>query len=224
MQGTQAAALALWLQLVNWQHPRQAIMMAACLGGYAGTTAALVGAMAGGLHGSGWVPTEWWQQLQDDTLLDQLAEQALQEEGEGSLSASSTAGSASDSKEATAADGEAENREQEDGRSQAANEFADLEQAEGVTTAASGGLEAGAAAAPGVAREAKAALSAAAAAQGQTAEQPQKQQAQQQEQQGADEELEEEPDLLRVGKYAVVVMGHELAALQPLAEQNPQWM
>lgn len=41
-------------------------MLAASLGGYAATTGTLVGGMVGALHGCDWVPSSWWQYLQDE--------------------------------------------------------------------------------------------------------------------------------------------------------------
>jgi hypothetical protein len=51
--------------LISWRHPKQAVMLAASLGGYAGCTAGLAGGLAGALHGSAWVPEAWWSRLQD---------------------------------------------------------------------------------------------------------------------------------------------------------------
>lgn len=65
-QAPQAAALALWVVLVSWQHPQQAVMLAVSLGGYAATTGTLAGAMAGALHGCRWVPEAWWDNLQEE--------------------------------------------------------------------------------------------------------------------------------------------------------------
>eukprot|EP00879_Flechtneria_rotunda_P001631 GHRR01001791.1.p1 GENE.GHRR01001791.1~~GHRR01001791.1.p1 ORF type:complete len:649 (+),score=181.74 GHRR01001791.1:2802-4748(+) len=76
VQGTQAAAVALWVLLVSWQHPKQAIMLAASLGGFASTTGALTGALVGALHGCKWVPSSWWQQLKDEAVYDNSAEGA----------------------------------------------------------------------------------------------------------------------------------------------------
>lgn len=67
MQATQAAALALWVVAVSWQHPKQAVMLAASLGGYAASTGTLVGSLAGALHGCEWVPQAWWDNLQDES-------------------------------------------------------------------------------------------------------------------------------------------------------------
>lgn len=55
----------------SWRHPQQAIMLAASLGGYAATTGALVGGLAGALHGCSWVPAAWWEQLQDEPPQDE---------------------------------------------------------------------------------------------------------------------------------------------------------
>ncbi|KAF6258473.1 ADP-ribosylation/Crystallin J1 [Scenedesmus sp. NREL 46B-D3] len=71
MQGTQAAALALWVVLSSWRHPKQAVMLAASLGGYAATTGGLVGGLAGALHGCSWVPQAWWGVLQEEWLQPQ---------------------------------------------------------------------------------------------------------------------------------------------------------
>ncbi|KAF8058893.1 zinc finger CCCH domain-containing protein 24 [Scenedesmus sp. PABB004] len=64
--GSQAAALALAVVVASWRHPRQAVMLAASLGGFAATTAGLVGALAGALHGCDWLPADWWAQLVGD--------------------------------------------------------------------------------------------------------------------------------------------------------------
>lgn len=65
MQATQAVALALWVVVVSWGNPQQAVMLAASLGGYAATTGTLVGGIMGALHGCEWVPAAWWNNLQD---------------------------------------------------------------------------------------------------------------------------------------------------------------
>jgi hypothetical protein len=79
LQGTQAAALALWVLLSSWKHPKQAVMLAASLGGYAATTGALVGALAGALHGCSWVPKPWWDVLQEERLQAQQQQQGEDE-------------------------------------------------------------------------------------------------------------------------------------------------
>jgi hypothetical protein len=66
MQASQAAALALWVVVVSWGNPKQAVMLAASLGGYAATTGTLVGGLVGALHGCEWVPSAWWKHLQDE--------------------------------------------------------------------------------------------------------------------------------------------------------------
>lgn len=66
MQASQAAALALWVVVVSWGNPKQAVMLAASLGGYAATTGTLVGGVMGALHGCDWVPSAWWKHLQDE--------------------------------------------------------------------------------------------------------------------------------------------------------------
>lgn len=97
VQGTQAAAVALWVLCVSWKHPKQAVMLAASLGGYAGTTGALVGALVGALHGSVWIPKPWWDQLQDEVIdaegMSALEREILESESEsegGSMSLGSS--------------------------------------------------------------------------------------------------------------------------------------
>jgi hypothetical protein len=72
--------------LSSWQHPKQAVMLAASLGGYAATTGALVGALAGALHGCAWVPQAWWGVLQEERLQPKQLQQqgGLEDEGEDS--------------------------------------------------------------------------------------------------------------------------------------------
>lgn len=52
--------------LISWQYPKQAVMLAASLGGYAATTGTLVGSLAGSLHGCEWIPAAWWDRLQEE--------------------------------------------------------------------------------------------------------------------------------------------------------------
>ncbi|GIM05420.1 hypothetical protein Vretimale_9922 [Volvox reticuliferus] len=60
------AAVALLVFLTNWGKPEQAVMVAASLGGHAPATTQVVGALAGALHGKDWVPTRWWDALEND--------------------------------------------------------------------------------------------------------------------------------------------------------------
>jgi ADP-ribosylglycohydrolase len=59
-----AVAVALHCLCCNWRQPRQAVECAAHLGGWACVTASMVGAMAGALHGTEWIPTSWWDSLE----------------------------------------------------------------------------------------------------------------------------------------------------------------
>lgn len=63
--GSEAAAVALWVLLVNWNRPEQAVIMAASLGGNSSATAQIVGAMAGALYGDAWVPPRWRDALEN---------------------------------------------------------------------------------------------------------------------------------------------------------------
>lgn len=63
--GTEAAAVALWALATNWSRPKQAVCLAATFGGSAPATALLAGALAGALHGREWIPSTWWEGLED---------------------------------------------------------------------------------------------------------------------------------------------------------------
>ena len=61
VQGNQAAAVALWVLMCNWQQPQQAVMLAASLGGNSGTTAAATGVweVISSVPGAGKRKREW---------------------------------------------------------------------------------------------------------------------------------------------------------------------
>lgn len=114
VQATQAAALALWVTLISWRHPQQAVMLAASLGGYAATTGALVGALVGALHGCSWVPGSWWQQLQDEPQQpgEQAGDAAAQHSDKHAEGGQAAA--AAEQQDEASADGEEEGEEEED--------------------------------------------------------------------------------------------------------------
>lgn len=87
--GTEAAALALWVLVTNWHHPRQAVSVAASLGGSSMVTAQLVGAMAGALHGDAWIPGSWFTHLENDYRPQQDSKQGVRS-SIGSSAAGST--------------------------------------------------------------------------------------------------------------------------------------
>lgn len=66
MEGTAAAAAALWAFLCHFDHPVDAIAAAAHAGGDTDTVACMAGALAGALHGGGWVPAQWWGALENE--------------------------------------------------------------------------------------------------------------------------------------------------------------
>eukprot|EP00878_Enallax_costatus_P020388 GHUV01021547.1.p1 GENE.GHUV01021547.1~~GHUV01021547.1.p1 ORF type:complete len:392 (+),score=136.05 GHUV01021547.1:23-1198(+) len=189
VQGTQAAAVALWVLLCSWKHPKQAVMLAASLGGYAGTTGALVGALVGALHGCAWIPQPWWDDLMDYVVDDEgfteleKAEMEVEgveevgsvgssprssvDQGSGLAGSENRASGGSDAEQPTAADVAAENEAAVPAASEASADAA-AAAAEGTDAAAEEGEES-----------------------------------------GAVDPLSE----LRVGKYAVVALGHKLATL-----------
>ena len=59
----QALAAALLALATSWRDPRQAVVIAASLGGASASTAALTGMLAGALHGCAWVPDRWWDAM-----------------------------------------------------------------------------------------------------------------------------------------------------------------
>jgi len=60
----EAVACALWALCRHWHHPQAAIIAAARYGGDPDTLAAITGALAGALHGTFWVPADWWEGLE----------------------------------------------------------------------------------------------------------------------------------------------------------------
>lgn len=60
MEATSAAAAALWAFICHWDSPRDAIVGAVHAGWDTDTIACIAGALGGALHGSGWVPQEWF--------------------------------------------------------------------------------------------------------------------------------------------------------------------
>lgn len=65
MEATSAAAAALWAFICHWDSPRDAIVGAVHAGWDTDTIACIAGALGGALHGSGWVPQEWFDALEN---------------------------------------------------------------------------------------------------------------------------------------------------------------
>lgn len=59
IRATDAAACAVWALCRHWHDPEAAIIGAVRYGGDTDTIAAMTGALAGALHGCGWVPARW---------------------------------------------------------------------------------------------------------------------------------------------------------------------
>ncbi|KAK9824227.1 hypothetical protein WJX72_008668 [[Myrmecia] bisecta] len=72
---TEAVGCALWAVCRHWNDPVGCIVGAVHMGGDTDTIAAMAGAMAGALHGSSWLPAEWWDNLENgadgrDTIVE----------------------------------------------------------------------------------------------------------------------------------------------------------
>jgi poly(ADP-ribose) glycohydrolase ARH3 len=65
MEATGAAAAALWALVCHWGSPVDAVVAAAHAGGDTDTLASMAGALAGALHGDGWLPAEWLGALEN---------------------------------------------------------------------------------------------------------------------------------------------------------------
>ena len=83
--GTEAVAVALWALVTNWDHPRQAVSIAATFGGSAPVTAQIVGALAGALHGDGWIPHTWWEGLENTGMSQGQEQEGADEAGAGAM-------------------------------------------------------------------------------------------------------------------------------------------
>jgi ADP-ribosylglycohydrolase len=65
IRATDAVAAALLALTCHWEHPEDALTAAVHYGGDTDTIAAMVGALAGALHGTAWLPQRWLQQLEN---------------------------------------------------------------------------------------------------------------------------------------------------------------
>lgn len=72
----EAAAIALWCVLTA-PDPMEALRLAVNIDGDSDTTGCLVGQVMGALHGPGWIPAGWLDQLELRSVIDQLAEDAM---------------------------------------------------------------------------------------------------------------------------------------------------
>lgn len=80
IKATDAEAVALLALCCHWASPEDAIIAALHYGGDTDTVAAMVGNLAGALHGGGWLPQRWWRLLENEpgTGRDELARLAGQ--------------------------------------------------------------------------------------------------------------------------------------------------
>lgn len=66
IRGSEALACALWCFINHPDDPEECVIRAANLGGDADTVAAMAGALAGALHGFAWIPTRWYDAMEND--------------------------------------------------------------------------------------------------------------------------------------------------------------
>lgn len=67
IEAVSAVGVALWAFLTHWDAPEEAIVEAVAVGGDTDTIASMTGAMAGALHGSGWIPQRWIDGMDNGT-------------------------------------------------------------------------------------------------------------------------------------------------------------
>jgi len=65
IEATAAVSAALWALCCHWDSPLDAVVAAVHAGGDTDTLASMAGALAGALHGPGWVPEQWVDALEN---------------------------------------------------------------------------------------------------------------------------------------------------------------
>lgn len=61
-----ALATCMFSFLKYWKDPEECIIKTASLGGDADTTACIVGALVGALHGKNWIPKRWYDNIENN--------------------------------------------------------------------------------------------------------------------------------------------------------------
>jgi len=65
IKAIEALGCALWAFVSNWDAPEECIIDAVGYGGDTDTVAAIAGVLAGALHGTDWIPTRWFDNLEN---------------------------------------------------------------------------------------------------------------------------------------------------------------
>jgi poly(ADP-ribose) glycohydrolase ARH3 len=65
IHAAEAVACALWAFACSPDEPEECLIRAVCLGGDTDTVGTMAGALAGGLHGSSWMPCRWFDQMEN---------------------------------------------------------------------------------------------------------------------------------------------------------------
>jgi poly(ADP-ribose) glycohydrolase ARH3 len=66
IHAAEAVACALWAFACSPHEPEECIIRAVCLGGDADTVGTMAGALAGALHGNTWMPSRWFDQIENE--------------------------------------------------------------------------------------------------------------------------------------------------------------
>jgi ADP-ribosylglycohydrolase len=87
IRASEAVAAALWAFVRHGTMPEKCVILAVGLGGDTDTIAAMAGALVGALHGTAWIPSRWYEMMENgrhgrDEIVDvgrRLAKLDLQE-------------------------------------------------------------------------------------------------------------------------------------------------
>ena len=65
IRASQAVPAALWAFIRYWSEPEECVIRAVNFGGDTDTIGAMAGALAGALHGASWIPTRWYDSIEN---------------------------------------------------------------------------------------------------------------------------------------------------------------
>ena len=68
IRASEAVAAALWAFLRYGSTPEECVVRAVSFGGDTDTIGAMAGALVGALHGSSWMPTRWYDNIENGRL------------------------------------------------------------------------------------------------------------------------------------------------------------